>query len=126
MLKFDKTCEGALKKFIYESHIHDAMLKDLQYDSIHKTVSMQIINLIHNSKMSLHFLDVEIFLRISGSEWGDKNTILSLTIEDDCSQIKDCERLGKKVTNDSIYFLFQMFSGDELHVISREVFIKSC
>ena len=27
-------------------------------------------------------------------------------------------------TDDSIYILFQMFSGDELHIVSKEVIIE--
>lgn len=124
MLKFDKTCKNELKNFIFESNIHDARLMDLQYDNRQKTMSVKVVSSIYNKAMLLLFQNIQIISYIKGDELGDANTILSLTIEDDYSQITDGRRLLKNVQNDCIYFLFQMFSGDELHIISKEVLIK--
>lgn len=57
------------------------------------------------------------------SDWpGDRTTVLSLTVEEDFSYLQNHQLLKQcKYTKDDLYFLVQMFSGDELHIVSKEV-----
>ena len=112
MLRFDKTQRVELKDFLYQSCIHDAVLKGFQYDRKQKVLSMEVVNSIHDVRMNLTFLDVEIIFSISGYELGDRDTILSATLEEDYSNIKHDRTLREDVLNDCLYLLFQMFSGD--------------
>ncbi len=124
MLRFDKTQKVELKDFLYQSSIHDAVLKGFQYDRKQKILSMEVVNLIHDVRMNLTFLDVEIIFSISGYELGDRDTILSATLEEDYSDIKHGRPLREDVLNDCLYLLFQMFSGDELHIVSNSLLIN--
>lgn len=62
---------------------------------------------------------------IVGHELGDRETILSLTAEEDVSYFQNCTKVCGDVLCDSVYLLLQMFSGDELHVVSKAVIIES-
>lgn len=124
MLRFDKTQRVELKDFLYQSCIHDAVLKGFQYDRKQKVLSMEVVNSIHDVRMNLTFLDVEIIFSISGYELGDRDTILSATLEEDYSNIKHDRTLREDVLNDCLYLLFQMFSGDELHIVSNTLLIN--
>ena len=74
--------------------------------------------------MNLIFRNVEIALAVKGKEYGSSETILSLTAEEDFTYLKkylsDCD----ESVDSNLYLLFQMFSGDELHIVSKEVIIE--
>ena len=67
------------------------------------------------------FLNIDITLAIKGNEHGSRETILSLTVEDDFSYLQNYIPNRCEGVEDSLYLLFQMFSGDELHIVSKEV-----
>ena len=125
MLKFNKSSIKELKGYLYQSNIHDAQLKSSQYDIEQKKLCIEVVNPIYDVSIDLIFSDVSVLFFISGKEQGDCKTILSLSAEEDCSYIRDFPQACEDKLDESLYLLFQMFSGDELHVVCNELFIDS-
>ena len=123
MQRFNKSQIKNLKDCIYMSNIHDARLEDSRYDRGQKTLYIKAVNPIHNVGISMIFVDVKVMISIIGNELGCSKTILSLTVEEDYSIMQDYTRICGERLDDSLYLLFQMFSGDELHIVFRELVI---
>ncbi len=124
MLIFDTNKIGALKEFLYSSCIHDAKLEIVEYEAGKNELIIKVFNSIDKVKMSLTFCDVEIAFAIKGKDHGNGDTILSLTVEDDLSYLqKYIKRCDASIVS-SLYILFQMFSGTELHIVSRWLMVE--
>ena len=124
MLKFDKSKTQELKDFLYNSYIHDAGLEIIRYECGENRLKVETFNPIFNVKINLTFHDVRTVFAIRGNDSGSSETIVSLTAEEDFSYLHNCFPKHCKSIQDSIYLLFQTFSGDEFHIVSREVFIE--
>ena len=51
-------------------------------------------------------------------------TILSLTVEENFSYLQRHIQNYRESMDDFLYLLFQMFSGDEWHIVSGEVTVE--
>ena len=124
MPRFDKNNIGELKEFIYKSCPHDATVENVKCSSKGNSIEIELYNTFFNVGMNLIFRNVEIALAVKGKEYGSSETILSLTAEEDFTYLKkylsDCD----ESVDSNLYLLFQMFSGDELHIVSKEVIIE--
>ena len=125
MPRFNKYNVKDLKEVIYNSYIHDAKLESIRYESEKNCLIVETVNLFFGSRINLTFCNVGSLLAIRGNDFGSRETIISLTVEDDFSIFqKNIPKYGDSTSN-SLYLLFQMFSGDELHIVSREVIIEN-
>lgn len=124
MLRFDKTHIKELKEYLYHSNIHDARLEHYQYDREHKTLGCMFYNPIYNNSINLLFENVAIVLLFNGNRWGDGDAVLSLTVEEDSLHASNFVQICGENYHDSLYLLFQMFSGEELHIIAKEISIN--
>ena len=122
-MRFAKRQSEELKKFLYDSKIHDSKIKDLHYEWGTNTLLIKTFNPIFMVETDFTFVDVEIEFAIKGKELGSRETIISLTVESDYEPIIKCQR-EYSFNEESIYLLFQMFSGDEVHIVAKEVEIK--
>ena len=124
MPRFDKNNIGELKEFIYKSCPHDATVEIVKCSCKGNSIEIELYNTFFNVGMNLIFRNVEIALAVKGKEYGSSETILSLTAEEDFTYLKkylsDCD----ESVDSNLYLLFQMFSGDELHIVSKEVIIE--
>lgn len=123
MSRFNENNVKELKEFLYDSCIHDAKLENIIYKCMEDSIEIELFNPILNVKIDLTFKNILIVLAIKGGGYGSRETIISLTAEEDFSSLqtylpKYNECIG------SVYLLFQMFSGDELHIVSKEVIIQ--
>ena len=124
MPRYNKNNIKELQDFLYNSYVHDAKIEYFQYNCKDDNIKIELINPIFDIRISLTFLDIEIALNIK-SEWsGNRETILSLTAEEDFSYLQKYLIKYSEYTEDSLYLLFQMFSGDELHIVAKEVVIE--
>ena len=99
-------------------------MKNINYDCSEGNIKIELFNPIFDVKIDLTFLDIGITLTVKG-EWSEnRGTILSLTAEEDFSYLKNYLIKHSECMEDSLYMLFQMFSGDELHIVSKEVIIE--
>lgn len=124
MPRFDKYHIKELQEFLHYSHIHDAKLESVRYERREDRLIVEAFNPIFNVGLNLTFRDVEIALAINGNELGSRETIISLTVEEDFSYLQKYIQQYSKNLENSLYLLFQMFSGDELHIVSKEVNVE--
>lgn len=124
MPKFNNNEAEELKALLYDSYIHDAKLESVRYECSEDSLKVEAFNPIFNVKIDLTFCDVGIALAIRGNDLGSRETILSLTAEEDFSYLQNYIQKCSESIEDSLYLLFQMFSGDELHIVSREVIVE--
>lgn len=125
MPKFDRSQIETLKKYLYHSYIHDAKIETMSYDRKKKNLTIRTVNEIHRNRINLTFEEVKVVLSISGNESGNYGTIISLTAEEDYSYVQNCTKVCGNCLFESVYLLFQMFCGDELHIVAKNVFIEN-
>ncbi|MBR1772080.1 MAG: hypothetical protein IJ747_08635 [Lachnospiraceae bacterium] len=121
MVLFNKAKEADLKEYIYNSNLHDAIIMDSHYDRIKKELKLMIKSSISGKDIGVIFSGVDVLISISGTAYGERNVILSATIEEDFSPLGKCFPADREHNSDSIYMLFQMFSEDELHIVAKEI-----
>ena len=124
MPRFDKCHIKELQEILYFSHIHDAKLESVRYERREDRRIVETFNPIFNIGLNLTFRDVGIALAINGNELGSRETIISLTVEEDYSYLQKYIQQYSKNLENSLYLLFQMFSGDELHIVFKEVNVE--
>ena len=123
MLRFNRVQIRALREYLYHSYVHDAVIEATDYDRKEKKLTIKAFNPIWNSRMHFTFEKVKVILNISGNEPGSSETIVSLTAEGDYSYLQNYINGYSDGQPDYVYILFQMLSGDELHIVSQNVII---
>ena len=126
MPKFNRSSIDDLKKYIYCSNVHDAKIETMSYDIEKKIFMIRAVNSIYGEEINFFFNEVKNILFVSGNEMGNRETIISLTVEEDSSYRSLFTNMCSDCLSKSIYLLFQMFSGDELHILSKNVLIDKC
>ena len=124
MPKFNKTTFVELRNFLYNSYDHDANIKSITCDYENKSIEISLFNAFFGVKINYIFHFVEVVLSIKGSWNGDQTEIIGITAEEDFSYLKKHLSNHSEYNQNSLYLLFQMFSGDELHIVSKEVTIE--
>ena len=124
MSRYNKNNTKELKEFLYNSYIHDAKLENAKYDCREDSIKIELFNPISDVKIDLTFLNIGIALTIKGEWSGNREAIISLTVEEDFSYLQNYLLKHSEYMEDSLYLLFQMFSGDELHIVSKEVIVE--
>ena len=124
MPRYNKNNIKELKEYLYNSYVHDAKLKNIKYDCMEDRVEIELFNPIFDVKILLTFLNIGITFSVKGDWSGNRETISSLTAEEDFSYLQNYLIKHSEYMEDSLYLLFQMFSGDELHIVSKEVIIE--
>ena len=124
MPRFNKNNTKELKEFLYNSYCHDAKLKNVKYNCREDSIKIELFNPIFNVKIDLTFLNIGVALAIKGDWSGNRETIISLTVEEDFSYLQNYLLKYSEYIGDSLYLLFQMLSGDELHIVSKEVIVE--
>ena len=124
MPRYNKKNTKELEAFLYNSYVHDAKLENVKYNYREDSIEIELFNPISGVKIDLTFLNIGIALTIKGDWSGNRETIISLTVEKDFSYLQNYLFKHSEYMEDSLYLLFQMFSGDELHIVSKEVIIE--
>lgn len=124
MPRYHKNNEKELKEFLCNSYVHDAKLENIKYDCRKDTIIFELFNPIHDAKINLTFLNIIFALKIKG-DWSDNHeTVISLSVEEDFSFLRDYPLKKHISITKELYLLFQMFSGDEFHIVSNEVIVE--
>ena len=121
MARFNKNNEKELKKFLYNNYIHDSKLEKFYYDCNEDSIQIELWNPIFGGQINLAFFDISIVLARKGDWIGDRTTILSLTVEEDFSQLQNSNLDNNEYKENTLYLMFQTFSGAELHIVSKYV-----
>ena len=126
MPKFDKNKIKELKEFLYYSQVHDAKIENIELNFREKDVRIEILNSFFNIKICITFLNIELIYATKGTWNGNSETILSLSALDDCSSYPNGMIKDNTNMKESIYLFLQMFSGDEFHIVCKEIIIENC
>ena len=121
MLEFDKK---TFESFLHSEHIHDAEIKALDYDRSKNQVLIKIYNPIFHIGVDFLFDDVRAFLVLKGEDFGDSNTIYSMTLSDDYTLVKKVLEKCENADNESLYVLIETFSFGEIYVLSSKVIVN--
>ena len=124
MLEFNRNHTKELKEYLYNSCIHDAKLKCIKYESESGSLEIQTFNPIFCVEMDFIFNDVKYIVVSMGNNFGNHETIISLTVEEDYSHLKNDVQNHNESIEKYFYILFQTFAGDELHIVANKVTIK--
>lgn len=121
---FSKSNIEKLKEVLYNSYVHDAKIKSVKYECGDNSLNIEMFNSIFQVIINVIFLDIQLAFLVSGNNLGSRETVISLTLEEDYSYLQNYvpEHRGKI---DHLYLLFQMLSGDELHIVSKEVVVET-
>ena len=124
MPQFDKFQIEDLKDYVSHSDIHDAKIENLRYDRVKRILTIETINPSWGAKINVAFKEVKVVLSVSGNWHGSRDTILSLTVEDDYAYVQNFTQVCGNCLEDTLYLMFQMFSGDELHIVAEKVLME--
>lgn len=124
MPKYTKSNIEELKAFLYDSYVHDANLGYVEYSCKDDRIKIELYNPIFDVKIDLTFLDIVITLSIKGDWPGNRATLISLSVEKNLSYLQKSLLKANEYIEDALYLLFQMLSGDELHIVSKEVIVE--
>ena len=61
---------------------------------------------------------------VNNHQYGSYETINSLSVEDDTTLTESPVYIADDQQSQYLYLLFQLISGDEIHIVSREVIIE--
>ncbi len=124
---FTSQNKRALQEFLVESSVHDAYYEEFLYNWEDKKLFVSLYNSINNKKIDMVFEGISILITTNLDIWGTNNTLLSLTVEDDALPIQSfLEKINgdNKSFYNSLYVVFQNFSGNEMHIICEKVYIS--
>ena len=124
MLKFNKANTYELRKQLFSSCIHDSKIEKISYNYPENNITIELVNSFFDVKIKIVFCDVVLLLTNKGNWQGSPNAVHSLTIEEDYLRLLDCVPQSYKDIEGSLYLLLQMFSGDELHIVAKEVVVE--
>ena len=123
MPKFKKETIDELSAFLHDFYyVHDAKLETIKYEN--NSLQLGMFNSYYNKKMNMLFLDIEMIFAIKGNEIGGRDVILSLTVEQESLLIKSGAETSAHERDNALCLVFQMFSGDELHVFCNEIVVE--
>lgn len=110
--------------FLRASSIHDSRFEKIQIDNERRFLKTTTFNPIDKVKMEMVFSDVILLLSINDNKWGEDASIIDLTINEDYSFAENLLPEQHALKNDYFHFVFQMFSGNEIHILSSELVVK--
>ena len=124
MSRFNKDNIKELKEHIYNSYAHDAKIENIGYKCGDDSLKIELYNPIFKVKIELTFHSIGVALAVKGEWDGNREIILSLTVEENFSYLQTYLPNYREYNGNSLYLLFQMFSGDELHIVSKEITVE--
>lgn len=110
-----------MRDYLYKSAVHDSHFKDIVYDPLQHIVKVVLFNPILGKTITINFLKVKLLLSISDNKWGADQSISSLTLESIEQASVTFPMVNKRDLERNVYLLFQLFSGNEIHIIAEYV-----
>ena len=126
MQVYNKNSLKELKKYLYNSDdIHDSEIINFIYSADNNKISVELLSPITKERKKLCFEDLKIVYLSAKIQLDVSSTVNSLTVEDDYSYLEESIRQLDKDIDNYIYLLFQMFSGVEIHIVSKALYIET-
>ena len=123
-MRFDVSQKEQVSLFLRELPTHDAKFSTVEYLPSKKELCIRLISFDNSYLLKLVFYQVRLLISTGFDLWGMNDTILALVLEDD---FKIISSLAKQISfhninmQDSLYFVFQSFSGNEIHIVCEAV-----
>lgn len=113
-----------IKKKLF-CNIHDSEFNEILYDANEKVLRVYLYNKITAEKIAISFYEVKLYSSFAYDPWDGLNLeryISSLTLEENIDSVY----LNKPPFDEKndLYFVFQQFSGNEMHIICEGVNIQ--
>ena len=124
MLKYNADNKENLRIALRKSYVHDAVIDYVTYSCSKKNATIRIYNPIFNKQIVFTFCNIKTLLVTGEQHYGSNSSVISLTLEDDNSYLQKHLRGSELETEGMLYILFQMFSGQEIHIVVKEVIIE--
>lgn len=125
MKKFQKKNIRELKEFVYNSYIHDAEVSSVRYKWHEDQLKIETVNPIFHVSTDFTFCGIELMFAVKCEEYSGHDTIISLSVEEDFSYLQNHIPKYAGDAAEALYLLFQTLSGDELHIVAKEVVIET-
>lgn len=125
MPRFDKNSFAELKEYLYNSYDHDAEFESFICDYGEDCIKIDLFNPFFNVRVHLIFNGINTVLATKGDWHGRRDTIVGIAALDDFSCLRNDLPKYDESTDGDLYLLFEMFSGDKLHIVSKEVIIEN-
>lgn len=125
MQKFSKVDKPELVKLLQSLPTHDADFKQIQYDKSNKRLNIILYNCIDEIEINIIFDEVCFFLSTDLDFWSNNQTISVFLVEENEDFIKPfLEKIHLKIIN-QFYFVFESFSGNQIHIVSSAISIST-
>ena len=121
MPKFEKSSLKELRAYLYDSAVHDATIEKIDCNYGADCMEISLWNPFFKRRIDLTFRNIELVFARKGKEFGSRDTVISLTAEEDTSYLQTYLSTCSEYPEGALYLLFQMLSGDELHIVAKEV-----
>ena len=121
MSKFNKRNIDELKKHLYDSYVHDSKIVSFECYFGKDSIQIELFNLIFNQRIKFIFNKIDLTLITKGNFGGSKETVSSLTAEENFAYLQKYVSNYNDFSDESIYMVFQFFSGNELHIVAQSV-----
>ena len=102
-----------LIEYLRSSNTHDGQFQYAMYNQITKEFSVHVENTIWNDSIDMLFIDICEFSSVADFKWGNNESINAFAL------ITDNVHKGK------LHFVFELFSGNQIHIICSELRISS-
>lgn len=123
-MRFDVSQKEQISLFFKELPTHDAKFSKVEYLPSKKELCIWLMSLNNSYFLKLVFYQTRFLISTGFDLWGTNDTILALVLEDNFEILSS---LAKQISShninmhDSLYFVFQSFSGNEIHIICEAV-----
>ena len=125
MTEYDVSRINDLREILYNSNAHDSIIYKYEYCWSEDKIRIILINEFFHEKIELIFAGIETTFVIKKKEFGSREAVVSLTVEDDLSYLYTYYSQKHISENKYIYIVLQMFSMDEIHIVSNKISVET-
>lgn len=113
-----------LDEALHELPIHDSGITSIENVVGNKELSIHLSNLYENKKIELVFGCVDIFKTAISGNYDQGDDVITLYHERSKEAFKKIVKDNNISYDKSLYFVLQLFSGKEYHIICQSVDIQ--
>ena len=113
-----------LDEALHELPIHDSGITSIENVVGNKELSIHLSNLYENKKIELLFGCVDIFKTAISGDYDQGDDVITLYHERSKEAFKKIVKDNNISYDKSLYFVLQLFSGKEYHIVCQSVDIQ--
>lgn len=113
-----------LDEALHELPIHDSGITSIENVVGNKELSIHLSNLYENKKIELFFGCVDIFKTAISGNYDQGDDVITLYHERSKEAFKKIVKDNNISYDKSLYFVLQLFSGKEYHIVCQSIDIQ--